>query len=337
MSPAVAASESPVRFGILGTGTIAAKLAEAFADAPGCELIAVGSRSARSADAFADRWHIPLRHASYEALARDPHVDVVYVATPHALHCENTLMAIAAGKAVLCEKPFAIHAGEARRMVAAARARGVFLMEAMWTRFVPLWADLRARIAGGAIGTPRLLAADFGFRTDYDEGSILFDPAMGGGALLDVGVYPVSLAHMIWGRPEAVAAVAHMTPSGVDDQCAAVLRFADGAIATVSASLSAETHQDLSLSGTLARLRVDRPWWCPEHASLTDADEHVERVHCGYQGNGYTHQLMEVARCVRGGELESATMPLDESVAIMETLDRIRAVIGLRYPMDPPR
>ncbi|MEZ4268681.1 MAG: Gfo/Idh/MocA family oxidoreductase [Myxococcota bacterium] len=328
-------SETPVRFGILGTGVIAGQLAAAFVDAPGCELVAVGSRSDTSAQTFARRWHIPTAHGTYEALCADPAVDVVYVATPHALHCQNTLLAISHGKAVLCEKPFAIHAGEARQMVRAARDRGVFLMEAMWTRFLPLWVELRARISGGLIGDGRLLSADFGFRADFDPASILFDPAMGGGALLDVGVYPISLAHMLWGTPDAVSAVAAFAPSGVDDQCAATLRFSSGAIAQISASLSAETQQDATLAGSKARLRIHRPWWRPDTATVTYEDERTEEIHCGFLGNGYPHELIEVARCVRAGLSESETMPLSETVAILETADKIRAQIGLRYPMDP--
>ncbi len=328
-------SETPVRFGILGTGAIAGQLAAAFADAAGCELVAVGSRRAASAEAFAKRWRVPAAHGSYEALCADPHVDVVYVATPNALHCANTLLAIANGKAVLCEKPFAIHAGEAREMVAAARDRGVFLMEAMWTRFFPLWVELRERISGGLMGDGRLLSAEFGFRADYEPESILFDPAMGGGALLDVGVYPVSLAHMLWGAPDAIGAVAAFAPSGVDDQCAATLRFSSGAVALIGASLSAETQQDATLAGRGARIRVHRPWWRPDTATVTFEDERTEELQRPFLGNGYPHELLEVARCVRAGLLESETMPLSETVAIMETVDAIRAQVGLRYPMDP--
>lgn len=327
--------QTPVRFGILGTGVIAGQLAAAFVDAAGCELVAVGSRTAASAQAFAERWHIPAAHGSYEALCADPQVDVVYVATPHALHCENTLLAIAHGKAVLCEKPFAINAAEARQMVAAARDRGVFLMEAMWTRFLPLWTELRARIDAGLVGEGRLLTADFGFRADYEPETILFDPAMGGGALLDVGVYPVALAHMLWGSPDAVTAVASKAPSGVDDQTAATLRFPSGAIALVSASLSTETQQDALLSGTKARVRIHRPWWRPDTATVTFEDESTEVIHLGFLGNGYVHELLEVAHCVREGLKESPTMPLADTLAVMETLDTIRAAIALRYPMDP--
>jgi predicted dehydrogenase len=330
----VSEDERAVRFGIVGTGVIAGQLAEAFADAAGCELVAVGSRRRASAEAFAARWGVARAHGSYEALCADPEVDVVYVATPHALHCENTLMAVAHGKAVLCEKPFAINARQARVMVGAARERGVFLMEAMWTRFLPLWVELRARIAGGELGEGRILSADFGFRTEFDAGSILFDPAMGGGALLDVGVYPVSLAHMLWGAPDAVSALASFGPSAVDDQCGATLRFSSGAIAQISASLSTETAQDATLTGTRGRVRVHRPWWRPDAATLTFDDERTEELRCGFIGNGYAHELLEVARCVRAGLVESETMPLAESVAVMETLDRIRAAMGLVYPMD---
>ncbi len=329
------ATATPLRWGFLGTGAIAADMAEGLRVAPGAELVAVGSRSAASARRFGDAHNVPRRHASYEALCADPGVDVVYVATPHALHMDNTLTALRAGKHVLCEKPLAIHAGQARRMVEEARRRGLFLMEAMWTRTLPLVVELRRRLAEGAIGEPRYLSADFGFRADVDPGSILFDPTLGGGALLDVGVYPVSFAHMLWGRPDVVVADAELGPTGVDHTVVAILRWSGGQMASISASLRLESPWVADLVGTEGRVTLPRPWWRPEVAVITRGDDPPERLERPLLGNGYAHEVLEVGRCVAAGLLESPTMTHQQSVAVMETLDRIRRAIGLRYPMDP--
>ncbi|MDQ1255520.1 MAG: hypothetical protein QG656_112, partial [Candidatus Hydrogenedentes bacterium] len=188
-----------IRWGILGTGTVARAFAQDLRFAKGAELAAVGSRRQETADRFGDSFGIPFRHASYEALANDPSVDVVYIATPNSLHKEHTLLCLDAGKAVLCEKPFALNAAEARAMVTAARERGLFLMEAMWTRFIPLTVHLRELLAENALGEIRMLTADFGFRGDFEPEGILWNRAYGGGSLLDVGVYPVSFASMLFG------------------------------------------------------------------------------------------------------------------------------------------
>src|SRR5215216_7626821 len=196
------------RWGILGTGNIASQFARGLVALDDAELVAVGSRTAESAEAFGERFSAPRRHASYAALASDPDVDAIYIATPHPLHHDNTIMGLEAGKAVLCEKPFAINAGQAQAMIATARERGVFLMEAMWTRFLPHMVRLRELLAAGAIGEVRMLQADFGFRTSFNPQSRLFDPALGGGALLDVGVYTISFAQMILGEPDRVTGLA---------------------------------------------------------------------------------------------------------------------------------
>ena len=194
-------STDKLRWGILGTGYIATLFAEGLRVVSDAELVAVGSRSQDSADAFGDKFDVPRRYASYEAVANDDEVDVVYVSTLHNLHKENTLMSLRAGKAVLCEKPFAINVNEAEEMVAVAREEKRFLMEAMWTRYFPIMVRLRELLAEGVIGDVRMLHADFGFRTDFDPRGRLFNPEFGGGALLDVGIYPLSLSYMIFGEP----------------------------------------------------------------------------------------------------------------------------------------
>ncbi len=233
-----------IRWGILGTGGIARKFATGLQALDDAALVAVGSRSAETADRFADQFGAPRRHASYAALAADPEVDAIYVATPHSLHQENSLLCLEAGKPVLVEKPFTINAQEARALIDAARARRVFLMEAMWTRYIPLMVEVRRLLAEGAIGEVRMVAADFGYRTRYDPASRAFDPALGGGGLLDVGVYPISLASMIFGNAARIASLAHLGETGVDEQSAFLLGYEEGQLAVLYTAVRTTTPQE---------------------------------------------------------------------------------------------
>lgn len=294
----------------------------------------MGSRSKASADAFATQHGVARSHETYAALAADPDVDVVYVATPHSLHCENTLLCLDGGKAVLCEKPLAIHAREGARMVGRARERGLFLMEALWTRFFPLMGRLRQLLAEGVIGEVRSLSADFGFREELDPSSILFDPRYGGGSLLDVGVYPISLASLVFGPPTRVVAAAHLGETGVDEQAALILEHAGGPLALLQSAIRVETQQEAVLSGTRGRIRLRAPWWRPSELELTRPDLQTEVIRLPYEGNGYGHEAVEVMRCLRAGLTESPLLPLEESLSILRTLDAARAQWGLRYPAD---
>lgn len=324
-----------IRWGILGTGSIANKLATALAVLPDAELVAVGSRSQASADAFGDKYNIAHRHASYEALAADPDVDAVYVATPHPLHHPNTLMCLDAGKAVLCEKPFAINTREAEEMVRFARERRVFLMEAMWTRYLPIVVRVREWLKEGLIGKPRMVAADFGFRAGFNEESRLFDRAMGGGALLDVGIYPISLASMVFGKqPTRITGFADIGKSGVDEQAAVVLGYDQDELATLYTAIRTNTPQEAVIMGEEGSIRIHSPFWYGTTATLSVSKREPETVVLNYEGNGYNYEAAEVMRCMRNGELESPVMPLDETLELMQTLDAIRAQWGLKYPTD---
>lgn len=324
-----------IRWGILGTGSIAHKFATGLAVLPDAELVAVGSRTQASADAFADPFNVPHRHASYDALAADPDVEVVYVATPHPLHHPNTVLCLKAGKAVLCEKPFAINAREAEDMVRVARERRLFLMEAMWTRYLPIVVKVREWLAEGRIGRPRMMTGDFGFRAGFNEESRLFDRTMGGGALLDVGIYPISFASMVFGRqPSRIAGFADLGKSGVDEQAAIVFSYDQGELATLYTAIRTTTPQEVIIMGEEGSIRIHSPFWYGTTATLAVAGKDPETVELPYLGNGYTHEAMEVMRCLRAGEVESPVMPLDETIALMKTLDAIRAQWGLTYPTD---
>ena len=323
----------PVRWGILATGRIAGVFARGLADA-GSDLVAAGSRRQETADAFGDEFRVPRRHASYEALAADPEVDVVYVSSPHPMHCENTLLLLEHGKAVLCEKPFTINAAEARRVIVEARRRQLFLMEAMWTRYIPAVARVRELIAAGAVGEPRMVQADFGFRAHLNPEGRLFNPDLGGGALLDIGIYVLSLASMVFGpRPRDVASTAHLGETGVDEQAGMTLRWPGGELAVLSCAVRTSTPGEARIFGTEGSLLLHSPFFKCSTLTLKRGDEE-ERLEIPVEGNGYNYQALEVERCLREGRLESETMPLDESLALMELMDRLRAQWGLVYPTE---
>ena len=323
---------SRVRWGVIGAGSIAARFAEALAALPEAETLAVGSRSRASADRFAEANGFSRSYQSYEELAADPDVDVVYVATPHPFHAQNVELCLRAGKAVLCEKPFTMNAAEARRVIEIARERDLFLMEGMWTRFFPLMQRLRKILADGTIGEPRMLTVDFGFRAEPDPSSRLFDPKLGGGAMLDVGVYCVSLASMVLGRPVRGTGYAHLGETGVDEQFAATLEHAGGRLSAITAGTRTATPHEATVLGTDGYVRIHSSWWKPEALTISRPGREDEVVREPTQENGFQYEAAEVMRCLGAGERESAVMPLDETVSILETMDGIRAGWGLRYP-----
>jgi len=323
-----------IRWGILGPGAIAQKFATGLKALDDAELVAVGSRSADRAKAFAEKYGAARAHGSYEALAGDDGVDAIYVATPHPMHKGHALLCVDAGKAVLCEKPFTINAADARAVVDAARAKKVFCMEAMWTRFLPPLVRLREMLAAGVIGEVRMVLGDFGFRTGFNPKSRLLDPNLGGGGLLDVGVYPISLASMILGAADEVAALAEMGETGVDTQAGAVLKYPGGKLAVIATGVRTMTPMEATVLGTDGYIRLHRPWWRGSKMTVHKGDEVVEEIAAAIDGNGYNYEAAEVARCLRAGKTESGIMPLDETVSVMRTLDAIRTQWGLKYPME---
>ena len=325
-----------IRWGILSTGAIARQFAQGLTSVPDAELVAVGSRTQAAADRFGDTFRVPRRHASYRAVAEDPDVDVVYIGTPHNLHCENTLMCLEAGKPVLCEKPFAINAAQAERMVALARSKRLFLMEALWTRYLPAMIELRRLLAAGTIGPIRMIEADFGFRPEYDPLGRLYNPDLGGGALLDIGIYPISLTAMLLGLPARMTAIAELGRTGVDERSAVVLAYPGGELAVLTFSLTTDMPSEILVLGIEGWIRVHGPIYRPEKLTVSlkaAAGARTERVlPLPVTGNGYNYEAAEVMRRLREGALESPGMMLDESLAIMRLMDAIRAQWGLRYP-----
>ncbi len=320
-----------LRWGIIGTGSIARKCAEAFPEVDGAELAGVASRARHTADRFGEEFGIPRRYASYQALADDREIDIVYIATPHPFHCENTLMCLEAGKHVLCEKPFAINAAEAEQMINCARRHNRFLMEAMWTRFIPAVVEIRAEIERGTIGEARMFFGNFGFRTAFDPASRLFDPALGGGALLDIGVYPISFASMLFGEPAGVTGLAQPGKTGIDEQAGIVIKYAKGEVALLSCAVSTDLPDDARICGTEGNIYIPERCWRPTRYSIKQEGKEESRE-IPIKGNGYNYQIDEVQRRVRAGEIESAILPLEETLTIMRTMDELRRQWGVAYP-----
>ena len=324
----------PLKWGILGTGKIAKRFMQAVFYVPEAQVVAVGSREQHTADQFGAQYGVPKRYGSYDALISDPEVEIVYVATPHTLHAENTLAALQAGKHVLCEKPFTINAQQAERVIQAARASCKFVMEGMWTRCFPVVREIVRRIQAGELGEIRYLQADFGFRPAFNPASRLFAPELGGGALLDVGVYPVALAFLVLGAPTQIVSHATLGTTGVDELCSMLFRYDNGAQAVLSASLQVEMPKQANICGTLARIHMPAPWWKPSEAYLIRNDGATEHLLHPYEGDGLQFEIRHVHDCLRQGLTESPWMPLDETLAIMRVLDTLRAQWGVRYPSD---
>ncbi|MFE6171727.1 Gfo/Idh/MocA family protein [Streptomyces sp. NPDC056464] len=332
-------AEQSVRWGILATGGIAAAFTADLVDLPDAEVVAVASRRQDSADAFAERFGIPRAYGDWSALAEDGDIDVVYVATPHSAHREAAGLCLEAGRNVLCEKAFTLNAREARELVALAKARGSFLMEAMWMYCNPLVRRLKALVDDGAIGEVRHVQADFGLAGPFPPSHRLRDPAQGGGAPLDLGVYPVSFAQLLLGEPSDVTARATLSAEGVDLQTGALLSWDSGALASLHCSIVGGTATSASVTGSGGRIDVPNGFFFPDrfvlHRDGRDPEEFTADPADGPR-NSLRHEAAEVMRALRAGETESPLVPLEGTLAVMRTLDAIRDRVGVRYPGEAP-
>jgi predicted dehydrogenase len=313
----------PLRWGILSTGGIAHTFATGLGQIDEGVAVAVGSRSLATAHSFADEFDIPHRYGSYEELVADPEVDVVYVGTPHPMHFDNAMLALRHGKHVLVEKAFTMTAHEARGLVNEARSRGLFLMEAMWTRFLPHVVALRELIARGALGRLVMVEADHGQWFALDPAMRLFAPELGGGALLDLGVYPVSFASMLLGTPSRIVALVDPTFTGVDGQASMIFGYENGAQALLTCTSLARTATRACISGTDARVEIEGNFYAPSSFTLIQRSGEQQQFHFTTEGRGLHYQAIEVARCIAQGRTESAVMPLDETISIMETMETV--------------
>ena len=323
-----------LRWGILATGGIA----HAFATdlrAAGLNLIAVGSRSQESADAFAAEFTVARAYDTYEALVADPEVDIVYVSTPHPMHVENAVLALEHGTHVLIEKPITLNQEEAARIRDLAAEKGLLAMEAMWTRYLPHMVRIREILASGALGEIRAVTADHTQRITDDPSHRLNALELGGGALLDLGIYPISFAWDVLGAPATVQAAARLQETGADSEVATIFTYPGGQIATTISSSRAAGPNIASIIGTDARIDIDRVWYMPTTFRVVAPDGTVlESYESDVLSRGMQYQALAAERLVAEGNLGGDILPIDESVAIMGTLDEIRRQIGVHYPGD---
>lgn len=315
-------------WGIAATGRIARTVGQLIADHPDMSVAAVGSRQAERATALAADLRAARAHPSYEELVADPDVDVVYVATPHAMHAEVVELAVAAGRPVLCEKPLTHSLAETERLVGVARDAGVFLMEAMWTRFNPLVQQLADLVQAGELGEVRSIHAAFGFPAPDDPTHRLWDPALGGGALLDIGIYPVDFARLLLGTPARLQVTGSLASTGVDADAALLLSWANGARALLDCSLTARLPSVATVSGTDGWAELGPAFHAPTSLVLTRGDGMARELAVADRSAGYVGELDEVARCLALGLTESSVMPLSETLATMTLLHEARRLLG---------
>lgn len=321
-----------IRWGVLGPGGIAHTFARAVRDHTRSSIVAVGSRSHERAAAFASTFDVPTAYGSYEELVADDQVDAIYVASPHSGHREHALLAIAAGKPVLVEKSFTRNTAEATEVVSAARAAGVFAMEAMWTRFLPHMVALRAVVGRGEIGDVVSVIADHGQAFGHVAAEHrLMNPELAGGTLLDLGVYPVSFAHDLLGTPDRIAATGSLTPTGVDGQISIALGFGERVQASLHTTLWSRTATTAVVGGTEGRIEVAGDFYRPTSFTVV-RDDGTRWTYDHPVDGGFQYQAAEVARLVTEGAGESPLITLDDSLAVMRTMDEIRAQVGVRYP-----
>lgn len=327
-------SEGRTGWGVLATGG-ASRLFTADLLGHGHRVTAVGSRSAASAASFAAEFGIPNAHGSYEALFDDPGVDVVYIASPHNFHAAQAIAALDHGKHVLVEKAFTLTAAEAREVAGLGQRAGLLVMEAMWTRFLPHMEFVRSVIQSGRLGQVTSLHADHTQRLPADPGHRINDPHRAGGALLDLGSYPVSFACELLGTPSEVAALATFKDTGVDGSVATVFRHRGGAVSTTYSSSETRGRNTAVVLGTEARLEISAVWYTPAVVTVYAPDDRViDRFDQPVSGRGMQYQATELERRLSAGETRSPLLTPDESVSIMSVMDDVRDVIGLRYPSE---
>jgi predicted dehydrogenase len=323
-----------VRWGVIGPGRIAGKLVRDFRHAPGAELVAVASRDAARAEAFATEHGIPHAYGSYpELLATD--LDVVYIATPHPTHRAIALAAIAAGTGVLVEKSFTLSPAATREVVEAATSAGVFAMEAMWTRFQPAIVRLRALVDGGVIGEVRTVQADLGVSPPVDPGDRFYSPELGGGALFDVGVYPISFAQMVLGTPDTVTAYGSLAETGVDAEETVLLGYPDGRAAALVASIRCASPGSARVVGTAGWIEVPPRFHHPDRIVLNRPGAEPEVIVAAPIGGGYAHQLIEVTERIAAGHTQSEIMPPADTIAVQDVMAQVAEQLGMR-PAEGP-
>ncbi len=335
-----------VNWAIMAPGNIATKFATALKGVESAKLYSVASRNPRKAAEFANQFTFEKSAASYADLVADPKVDVVYIASPHSLHAEQSILCLQAGKAVLCEKPMTVNTPEAEAVFSLAKKKHLFFMEAVWTRFMPTLQKVRSWIEEGRIGQVEMVQANFGFCFPFEASHRLYDKALAGGALLDLGIYPITFAQWVMQQaPNDISAIGQIGQSGVDEKNAVLLHYPSGGIAVLNSSITTETSNEAWIFGSKGKIKIPQFWQC-QQATL------FERKNRGFEGknrdnneitslfeaphriNGYEYEIEEVHRCLSERLIESPIMPWDQSITTMQIMDEVRQQIGVRYSVD---
>ncbi|MCP4177506.1 MAG: Gfo/Idh/MocA family oxidoreductase [bacterium] len=324
-----------INWGILGTGTVANNFVEDLGVLEDAHILAVGSRKNESAEIFAKKYDIPRVYGSYQSLVNDFDIDVVYIATPHVRHKKDCILALNAGRNILCEKPFTINAVEAQEVIDLAKMNNLFCMEGMWMRFFPLIKKVKKIIEDGTIGEVRMLKADFGVRSEPDLNNRFYNPELGGGALLDRGIYPLSLAFLLMGDPVEIQSTASITESGVDEQSSIILKYPGNKIAVLFQSLSSFCSNEALIMGTKGNIKIHSYFFFPDKISLfLYSNYNTTEIKESFLGNGYNYEAQEVMNCIKCEYKESSSMTHKETLKIMRTLDVVREQCGVVYPQE---
>lgn len=322
----------PIRFGILGLGKIANRFCDSLQTLPGdAEVFAVASREGARAIDFSVKYNAKRIYHSYEELVRDADVDIIYIATPHAFHLEHGLLCLSNGKPVLCEKPMTLSAIQTKQLVDMARTKKVFLMEAMWSRFIPALIKVKETIDAGVIGDVKFMHADFGFIAPDNLAMRTYNKSLGGGAQLDVGVYPMFLALWLLGKPETIHAHASLASTGVDSNTTAMLGYASGAAASIYSSFVTDSPKEAVITGTKGSITIHSAWHKATAFTLRKNNADPELYEFPYPSNGLQFQAMEAIQCLREGKTESSKLPLSMSISMAETADAILKRIAVNY------
>jgi predicted dehydrogenase len=324
---------SNYRWGIIGPGKIAKKFADTINYVEGATLHAVASRDLDKAKTFAETHGAKKFYGSYEELASDPEIDAVYIATPHPFHCKQTILCLDHKKAVLCEKPMALSEKEVREMQEAAKRNNCFLMEAMWSRFLPATLKVEELVNKGKIGTIKYVRADFGFSAPLDLDGRLYNMNLGGGSLLDIGVYNLFLCQFLLGEPKQIKSMAKLADSGADINCQTMFTYADGSIAQTTSMIDCQLPITAEIAGTEGIIYMHKPWYRTEKIALHQKDGEPIDYFLPHEHNGFEYQVREVMNCLDNGLIESSAMPHEFTLALSKTMDTIRAQCGIVYPL----
>lgn len=321
-----------VRWGVLGCGNIAHKFAAGLQAVDHAACYAAASRSPEKSAAFADRHRFEKSYGSYRELVEDSEVDIVYIATPHTYHYAHTRLCLEHGKAVLCEKPFTMNRSQLEYLVSLARRRGVFLMEALWSRFLPGILRVKELLDEGVLGQIVGMDADFGIKAPRDPKSRLYDPHLGGGSLLDIGIYPVFLSLFLFGRPQSYTALSSLNEYRNDLSTSVIFRYEGGLLTNLRSTILADTLIEATIFGERGTLTVNRLWFTPTPITVALTGKKKEILQFPPLVNGYEYEAMEATRCILGGQTESPVMPHSFSLELMDLLDGIRRETGIMYP-----